>query len=195
MKELENDLELSAMLSCTKSIELLDKGAKKRVVNYLISRFDLDVDLKKEESKNDAKPASNREEKTNKKKTSKQGARIAPKNLQSYKLLNDINLYPTDKENLKDFYGKYISKTFFENNLLYVFYLEKMLKVSEITVDHVYTCYKKTGQKVPGNLYQSLADTRKLKGWIDTKNMNDLKVSIQGENHVDHEMVHSEPSK
>lgn len=194
MKELEKDLELSAMLNCTKSLEELDKGAKKRVINYLISRFDLDVELKNDESKEEAKSVAKGAEKGIKKKT-KQSARIAPKNLQSFKLLNDLNLYPTDKENLKDFYGKYLSKTFFENNLLYVFYLEKTLKISEISVDHVYTCYKKTGQKVPGNLYQSLADTRKLKGWIDTKNMNDLKVSIQGENYVDHEMVHKEPSK
>ena len=56
-------------------------------------------------------------------------------------------------------------------------------------MDSVYTCYKHIKKiKVPGNLYQSLADTKNKNGWIDTSNMDELKVTIPGENYLEHDM-------
>ena len=52
----------------------------------------------------------------------------------------------------------------------------------------MYTCYKEVGQKVPKNLYQSIVDTKKNKGWIESSDMGNIFVSVIGENYVEHDM-------
>lgn len=53
-----------------------------------------------------------------------------------------------------------------------------------IGANHIYTCYMDLGSKFPSNMRQSLADTKSRKGWIDTSNMNDIRVSTIGENAI-----------
>jgi hypothetical protein len=119
---------------------------------------------------------------SNKTTPSKKGLTRLPKQLM------DLNLRPKGKESLKDFYSKYDLKTNFEKNVSFTYYLTKVINIKGITIDHIYTCYKETDQKVPENIYQSLADTKKHKGWIDTTNMEDIKLSIQGENYIEHDV-------
>jgi len=104
------------------------------------------------------------------------------------KLLGDLNLSPQGKESLKDFYSKYDAKSNFEKNLLFCYYLLKHVEASALNWNHFYTCYKAVAERVPGNLYQSLTDTKNRKGWIDTQNTEDIKLTIAGENYVEHEM-------
>ncbi|MFS2769239.1 hypothetical protein [Bacteroides uniformis] len=54
--------------------------------------------------------------------------------------------------------------------------------------EFLYTCYKEVGQKVPKNLYQSIIDTKKNKGWIESSDMGNIFVSVIGENYVEHDM-------
>lgn len=113
------------------------------------------------------------------------------KNFYVPKILGSLNLKPKDKQALTDFYSSYKPSSFFENNLLFVYYIQKILEESNITIDHVYTCYKDVNIKVSNNLYQSLIDTGKNKSWIDTTHMNNLRITIQGENYVEHDMTKS----
>jgi hypothetical protein len=102
---------------------------------------------------------------------------------QSLSLVTSLNL--NDKNvSLKDFYAKYIAKNNFENNLVIIYYLEKIKNLPGITLNHVYTCYKHLQIKVP-QLVQSLRDTKNRKGWIDSSNSNDLKVTTIGENYIE----------
>jgi hypothetical protein len=104
----------------------------------------------------------------------------------SYSIITNLNLKPKDKEHLKDFYGKYDSKNGYQRNLIFVYYLTKILKLNNITVNHVYSCYKDVAVKFPDNLYQNLIDTKNDKGWILTKNMDNLTVTTTGENYLEH---------
>ena len=72
-----------------------------------------------------------------------------------------------------------------ETNTVFVYYLEKVLNLSGITVDHIYTCYKAAEQTIPGALAQSLLDTASRKGWLDTSNMSDISLPTGGENLVE----------
>lgn len=103
-------------------------------------------------------------------------------------LVNTINFHPKDAENLKDFYSKLDTKSNFEKNLVFVYYLKEVLKLSDIGVNHIYTCYKHVGERVPGNLYQSLLDTNKHKAWIDTSNLSQISVAVPGENYFEHDL-------
>lgn len=110
----------------------------------------------------------------------------------TFSLVNSLNLNPPNSKSLKEFFAEFQSKTFFEKNLLFLYYLEKLLKTDSISINHIYTCYKNAGEKVPGNLYQSLVDTKNYKGWIESKDINNLKITIAGENYVEHDFQKTE---
>jgi hypothetical protein len=103
-------------------------------------------------------------------------------------IISSISLNSNEKGNLKTFFNDHSTKSFFERNLLFIYFLEKIIKIEDIGLSHLYTCYKYLGEKLPKNLYQSVIDTKNSKGWIDTKDTNNLKVTVHGENIVEHEL-------
>ena len=198
------DPEMIVMQKCTEAFIELDSDARVRVLNYLISRFEINTpeqivnqninantggqsgvnsNSSSSSSKIKGKPKPpNRQTQTTKSKS-------VPKAGQKYSIVSDLDLYPKDKLTLKDFFSNHNAKKFFEKNLAYVYYLRNVLGVNPVTINHVYTCYKGTNQKIPGNLYQSLVDTRDRKGWLDTRDMNDIQVAVPGANHLEHELT------
>jgi hypothetical protein len=115
--------------------------------------------------------------------------RSAPPKASTLSLLANLNLNPSGKKSLKNFYESYqVPDALPEKNLIMVYYLERVSSEKNIGINHVYTCYKHLGMKVPGNLYQSLLNTRARKGWIDTANISDLKITVAGENYVEHDL-------
>ena len=109
-----------------------------------------------------------------------------PKN--SYSIEGTLNLNPSDNESLKSFIGKFKASNGFQYNLLFAYYLQKVIGKTNINANHIYTCYKNVGAKIPNNLYQSLVDTKNKKGWIDTSDMNNITVTISGENCVEQDL-------
>jgi hypothetical protein len=101
--------------------------------------------------------------------------------------LTDFDFRPSNKESLKDFYQKYNAKSNLEKNLIFTYYLQNIAAVDNITVSHIFSCYRHMGFKVP--LFpQTLIDTKIRKGWIDTSNSNNLKVTREGMNFLEHDM-------
>jgi hypothetical protein len=119
-------------------------------------------------------------------KTSKLTPKRAASN--SYRLLGDLNLHPKDAISFKNFTTEKKPLTNFERNAVIVYYLQKIIKVSPITPDHVYTCYKSMGVPVP-LVVQSLYDTKNRKGWVDTADLSNLSLTLQGENFIEHEIT------
>jgi hypothetical protein len=89
---------------------------------------------------------------------------------------------------LREFYKEKSPRNGFERNTVFLYFLEKTKKVGKITVDHIYTCHKHTNIPVPNALKQNLFDTAFRKHWINTTDMNDLKLTTAGENLVEHEL-------
>lgn len=106
----------------------------------------------------------------------------------SPKQLSDLNLRPDGKISLRDFFGQYDIKSNFDRNIIYVYYLEKVLEIPTITIDHIFTCYRETNQKIP-NIYQSLIDTKGRKWWIDTTNIDSIKTTITGTNYIEFDAI------
>lgn len=108
----------------------------------------------------------------------------------TYSNLGNLNFNPKGKESLLEFLSKNKSDetrmSSLRYNLLFVYYLEKILEEKNIGLDHVNTCYRHAKVVVPKNLYQSIIDTKSRYGWINTTEMNDLKVNVSGENAVIH---------
>ncbi len=115
---------------------------------------------------------------------------------ETYKSVPDLKLSGTDDiPPLKDFYKEKSPTAALECNAVFIYYLKKMLKIDKVGIEHVYTCYKAVGAKIPGRLYQSLADTQKRKATIITKDIQDLGISTIGENFVEQELPKSHKSK
>jgi len=104
-------------------------------------------------------------------------------------LVKDLDLSGAGKaERLKDFYESYKAQSNFERNLIFVYYLQHKLNLPEISIAHVFTCYREVGAKVPAALQQSLWDTTNRRGWIDTSAATDIKVTVAGMNYIEHDM-------
>lgn len=106
---------------------------------------------------------------------------------ESYSIVKDINL-SMDRTTLKQFYLEKNPKSALERNVIFVYYLQKISKIEKIAIGHIYTCYKDLNIKPPAKLRQSLADTASKKGWLDTQSMNAIKITLKGENFIEHEL-------
>jgi hypothetical protein len=100
----------------------------------------------------------------------------------------DLNLRPSGKPSCGEFYVQKSPKGQDENNAVFVYYLERVLGLSDVNADQVYTCYKEVKAKVPSDLRNSLHVTAARKGWISTEDSQDLKVTTRGENLVEHDL-------
>lgn len=111
------------------------------------------------------------------------------KKRESFTILKDLDLSSrTNSLDLKSFLSDKSPSTAMERNAVFVYYLKNHANVSTITLDHIYSCYKYTSTPVPTALRQSVADTSSRRGWLDTSSFDDIKLSIPGENYIEHDL-------
>lgn len=104
------------------------------------------------------------------------------------RFIDDLNLSPVGKESLANFIKRYnYRKSASQQNLLFVYYLKQVLGISNVTQDHVFTCYRNLGVKLPTDLYHSLSDTISKNHWL--LNMSDLNLTSKGLNYVEQNML------
>jgi len=193
------DKELEAIVKCHELMKDLDDDSKLRVFKYLLDRYNLVPTNSAFESNNTQQPtlASLEESeviedapkpKTTRTKKTSSKPKGTSSSTKSYSLITSLNLVSNGKESLKDFYTKYQVKNNMDRNIVILYYLRRVIGEENLGVNHIYTCYKHLSQKVP-NIYQSLLDTKNRKGWVDTSNTDDLKVTVAGENYIEHEIA------
>ena len=71
-------------------------------------------------------------------------------------------------------------------NLLFVYYLKQIRKIETVDKDHVFTCYRTLGLKLPKDLYHSIADVISKNRWL--MNISDLTLTSEGLNMVEQKM-------
>jgi hypothetical protein len=52
----------------------------------------------------------------------------------------------------------------------------------------MYTAFKELNTKVPTRLATVMSNSAKRHGWLDTGNRDDIKITIHGENFVEHDL-------
>lgn len=97
--------------------------------------------------------------------------------------LSNFDFNPTGKPSLKEFIVRYNPKTNLERNLVFIQYLQTVTETSDVNVNHVFSCYRHLNEKLP-MFPSTLTDTKKLKGWIETSDMNNLIVVRAGWNYL-----------
>ena len=99
-----------------------------------------------------------------------------------------LNLRPKGTKAFKDFATEKAPENANERNLVAVYYLEKVAVVGKVNANQVYTAFKEATWRLPAYPRNSLQVTASTKGWINTADMDDIKVTPSGENHVEHDL-------
>jgi len=198
---IEREKVQKAFNQCTDALFNLDQKSILKVFHLLSVQFDIvqapienqaektsvnsnnylpKTDVKEENQESSVEIQTN-SKKQNTTKKSKSNSSKGPT------FLSDFDFRPPGKTSLKDFYDIYKSSTNYDNNLIFIYYLTHILE-EQVSEDLVYSCYRSLGLKIP-SFPSTLNDTSRNKGWIDTSNYNDLKLTRSGINFLEHEML------
>lgn len=114
----------------------------------------------------------------------------------SFKIVKELNLKGVNgAPSFDSFYSEKMPKTYIEFNVVSIYYLTKILGVSPVTIDHVYTCYKEVNRPVPGNLMQSLYDTSSSRYGYINHSQDGYTIPVRGENFVEHDLPRKKDKK
>lgn len=113
------------------------------------------------------------------------------KSKHAFVLVPNINFSPADNFSLHEFHAGRRPRNAFENNTFFVYYIQKVLKMTGITANHIYTCYQHLNISPSNAFRQSLIDTSHKKGYLDTSNMQNIVLTIKGENFIERELPKS----
>lgn len=122
--------------------------------------------------------------------TSKRAARKAggSRSKHSFSIDKDLDMVRGGSKSLKDFIGEKQPKTAPEKVLVCVYWLTRILEGDRpATLDRVYTCFKHMEWPIPSDLANT-AQQAGVKGWLDSRKRDDIKVVIGGENRVEHDL-------
>jgi len=196
----EKEKELKSFNQCADALSVLDKRSILKVFHMLSIHFEVVPFLENSnENKNNFNHNGSQDNIENEvlleaqKKTAQKkatGTTTTKKSKTSSKdltYLTDYDFRPSGVEGTKEFYEKYKSISNMENNLIFAYYFQEIRKEKEISTDLIYSAYRHVGLKIP-SFPQSLIDTKARKGWIDTANMHELKVTRAGINFMEHEI-------
>lgn len=110
--------------------------------------------------------------------------KLRPNNAGKLEKITDLILAPDDNISLDEFYKQNNISTHYEKILLFVQYLEEILKIKEvISYNHIYTCYDWLGITFPESFTQTISDLKRYKGWIEGNNILGFKTSLKGKNY------------
>ena len=133
------------------------------------------------------KPASKSSKKTESVDTSKSGKKSASSN--KFEVLKDINFRPSGKTSLLDFVKTYDIKSNADRIVVIIQYLNEILGIKPVTGNHIYSGFWELKCKIPTAFYQIITNTKTREKFLDFTKISDIKLSIQGQNHVRLDMV------
>jgi hypothetical protein len=107
--------------------------------------------------------------------------------------VKNLNLRPTGKKSLKVFIDEKRPKDNQERYAVIVYYFKKLFSIDKVGLDHIYTAFKEIDKPVPNNIRGGITVTAARKGWIDTGDVEDIKLAIPGENFVEHDLPKKKP--
>jgi hypothetical protein len=132
-----------------------------------------------------ARPKAKSKRPASKGKSAKDGRRksISPT------IVRDLSLRPKGKPSFVDFAQEKQPSNHFERQAVAIYWLTKVAGIQEgITVDHVNTCYLAAKWKRPAGFENNLRLTATRKGWIDTNDGANIRITVSGEDLVLHDL-------
>jgi hypothetical protein len=103
------------------------------------------------------------------------------------KQVKDLDLRPKGKPSANDFAKEKAPSNLRQKCTVAAYYLVNVLELEVVTASHVLTFFKEVGWPVPGDLINTMQQAGS-EGWLDTKNAEDVKVTLRGESVVEHQL-------
>ncbi len=103
-----------------------------------------------------------------------------------YTFIEDLNLAGNKKHaSLVEYVDVKLPLTNEEKLLVFIHYLQHVQKIKQITIDHIFTCYKTANIRVPINIEKSI---HMAANWINVSKTRYLTVSATGKRYVEKEL-------
>jgi hypothetical protein len=122
-------------------------------------------------------------------------AKSSSKNKSTAYIIKDLNLTPNGKQSFKSFVEEKQPKSNQEKCTVTVYYLRNELELENVSTNHIFTCYKSIGNWRVTDIYNIVALTASRKGWLDTSDMNNIKLTPHGENLVKFDLPKNSKTK
>ena len=122
-------------------------------------------------------------------------AKNRKKNVQTTgQLLKDLDLSGRGVTNqkLKDFVAQKNPKTNIQKTAVFLYYLQHIMSIEEITIDHIFTCYKNMGYRMPDNLHQNLSDICSSRYGYANRTDGKFSMTVRGDNYIEHDINNGE---
>jgi hypothetical protein len=110
----------------------------------------------------------------------------APTPKSDYTFLEELDLRPANgRPSLIEFMDAKFPITNEERNLVFLHYLQYTLNVKDITIDHIYTCYRAAKIRAPLNIGNSLQATANQQHWVKINKNGYLSLTPAGKQYVE----------
>ena len=103
-------------------------------------------------------------------------------------IIKDLNLRPNGKQSLQEIFSRKNPNGNIQSTAVMVYYLQTILECVEITANHVFSCYRELGIKIPGNLDQNLRDCASSKYGYIVFAEGKCSMSVRGTNFVEQDL-------
>jgi hypothetical protein len=103
-------------------------------------------------------------------------------------LVPDLNFRPDGKQALKEFVEEKGPKSDVDTVLVVLHYMQHVMGLSKIGPAHLMTAFKAVGKPIPVDLKQTVRNIRKSKMLLNFTDIEDLRMTTQGDNFVEHDM-------
>jgi hypothetical protein len=112
-------------------------------------------------------------------------AKTARRRSSSATWVKGLDLAPKGKQSFGEFVAEKNPKSQHDRSAASVYYLTEIAEIAPVTSNHVYTCYRDQNWDMPPDLRTSLFLTASKKGFIDTSNLEDIKIEPRGVNRIE----------
>lgn len=102
--------------------------------------------------------------------------------------LPDIDFRPAGQQSLIDLEAEKKPRNQNDQNLLAIYYMELVLGLQDITIEHVRAAYKECHWREPFSFLRSLQNTASHTSLISTRYMKDIRTTPEGTARVEQEM-------
>lgn len=154
---------------------ILTDDGKHEATEILTRKHSISSAQTKPSSKKTKSEASPKETKTTKK------ASIVSNKME---VLKDVNFRPNGKTSLTDYAKLYEIKSNADRIVVIIQYLNDVLDIKTVTGNHLYSGFWELKCKIPTAFYQIITNTKTREKLLDFTKITDIKLSIQGQNHV-----------
>lgn len=177
--------ELDTMKEIDESLSKIeDPEVRSRILNWIWAKFSPDPPPSHVDEHNKSNTNKGQATKPRKAKRSKK-----PKGKNTLTIIRDLNLRPQGSTSFPDFVAQKKPSNMLERCVVSVYYLIHTLNQGTVTSDHIYTCFKFVKEwRLPADLDTTLSEAASRHGWIDSSNRENIKLTVIGENLVEHDL-------